>query len=121
MQTGAISVPLFTLFGPDALRLRVGDCEPAILITNAEKAELARSVAVDGRPRVVVADEALLAEIGKYPATYDAQDARQRHGGVPVHQRHHARAAGSGQALASHARHADVRRALWHRHPAQDS
>ncbi|MCX7282712.1 MAG: AMP-binding protein [Novosphingobium sp.] len=44
MQTGAISVPLFTLFGPDALRLRVDDCKPAILITNAEKAELARSM-----------------------------------------------------------------------------
>ncbi|RLT94721.1 MAG: acetate--CoA ligase, partial [Ketobacter sp.] len=25
MQTGAISVPLFTLFGPDALRLRIDD------------------------------------------------------------------------------------------------
>ena len=31
MQTGAISVPLFTLFGPDALRLRVDDCTPALL------------------------------------------------------------------------------------------
>ncbi|MDE8654024.1 acyl-CoA synthetase [Novosphingobium album (ex Liu et al. 2023)] len=71
MQTGAISVPLFTLFGPDALRLRVGDCTPAILITNAEKADLARSVAnADGTPRVVVADESLLAEIAKYPSTY---------------------------------------------------
>jgi acetyl-CoA synthetase len=67
MQTGAISVPLFTLFGPDALRLRVGDCNPTILITNPEKADLARSV--EG-PRVVVADEGLLAEISKYPATY---------------------------------------------------
>ena len=67
MQTGAISVPLFTLFGPDALRLRVGDCEPTILITNAEKAELARSV--EG-PRVVVADQGLLDEIAKFPATY---------------------------------------------------
>ena len=28
MQTGAISVPMFTLFGPDALKLRVGDCKP---------------------------------------------------------------------------------------------
>src|ERR1700751_923752 len=57
MQTGAISVPMFTLFGPDALKLRVGDCKPTILITNAEKAELARSI--EG-PRVVVADEGLL-------------------------------------------------------------
>ncbi|MFT3964694.1 MAG: AMP-binding protein [Sphingobium sp.] len=76
MQTGAISVPLFTLFGPDALRLRIGDCNPSILVTNAEKADLARSVAVDGqgdfeRPRVVVADESLLAEIGKFPTRYE--------------------------------------------------
>ncbi|MDR2858386.1 MAG: AMP-binding protein [Novosphingobium sp.] len=67
MQTGAISVPMFTLFGPDALRLRVGDCNPTILITNAEKAELARSV--EG-PRVVVADEGLLDEIARFPGTY---------------------------------------------------
>ncbi len=71
MQTGAISVPMFTLFGPDALKLRVGDCNPAILITNAEKAELARgSVGLDGTPRVVVADDGLLDVIKHYPATY---------------------------------------------------
>ena len=67
MQTGAISVPMFTLFGPDALKLRVGDCNPTLLITNSEKAELARSV--DG-PRVVVADDGLLNEIAKFPARY---------------------------------------------------
>ena len=67
MQTGAISVPLFTLFGPDALRLRIDDCKPSILITNAEKAELAGQI--DGL-RVVVADDSLLEEITKYPDTY---------------------------------------------------
>lgn len=67
MQTGAISVPLFTLFGPDALRLRVDDCKPTILITNSEKAELARSMT---GPRVIVADDGLLDEIEKFPATY---------------------------------------------------
>jgi acetyl-CoA synthetase len=67
MLTGAISVPLFTLFGPDALRLRVDDCKPALLITNSEKAELAHSI--DGQ-RVFVADEGLLAEIAQYPASY---------------------------------------------------
>ena len=72
MQTGAISVPLFTLFGPDALKLRVGDCNPTILITNREKAELARgSMNADGLPRVVVADDGLLDEIKQYPATYE--------------------------------------------------
>lgn len=67
MQTGAISVPLFTLFGNDALRLRVDDCQPSLLITNAEKAGLARSV--DGL-RVIVADDGLLDEIRAFPATY---------------------------------------------------
>src|SRR5579871_1328973 len=33
MLAGAISVPLFTLFGPDGLRLRVEDCRPKVLIT----------------------------------------------------------------------------------------
>jgi acetyl-CoA synthetase len=67
MQTGAISVPMFTLFGNDALRLRVDDCKPSILITNAEKAELARSV--EG-PRVIVADEGFLASIAHFPSLY---------------------------------------------------
>ena len=67
MQTGAISVPLFTLFGPDALKLRVGDCNPVILITNNEKAELARGAQ---GPRVVIADDGLLEEIARFPATY---------------------------------------------------
>jgi acetyl-CoA synthetase len=72
MQTGAISVPLFTLFGPDALRLRIDDCKPVILITNREKAELARSM---NGPRVVVADDGLLDEIAAYPATYAPKSA----------------------------------------------
>ncbi|MBW8860198.1 MAG: acyl-CoA synthetase, partial [Caulobacter sp.] len=67
MQTGAISVPLFTLFGPDALRLRVDDCKPTILITNCEKAPLARQI--DGL-RVVVADDGLLDDILVYPDVY---------------------------------------------------
>lgn len=68
MMTGAISVPLFTLFGLDGLRLRVDDCKPTLLITNAEKAEIANQV---GGLRVVVADAGLLAEIGRFPASFD--------------------------------------------------
>ncbi len=76
MQTGAISVPMFTLFGPDALKLRVGDCNPVILITNTEKAELARGcVGADGLPRVVVADDGLMDVIALYPATYSPKSA----------------------------------------------
>ena len=40
MKAGAIAVPLFTLFGPDGVQLRVDDCTPSLLVTNAEKAPL---------------------------------------------------------------------------------
>ena len=32
IKFGAIAVPMFTLFGPDALALRIDDCKPAMLI-----------------------------------------------------------------------------------------
>ena len=67
MMMGAISVPLFTLFGLDGLRLRVDDCKPKLLITNAEKAEIAGQI--EG-VRVVVADAALLDEIARFPKTF---------------------------------------------------
>jgi acetyl-CoA synthetase len=67
MLMGAISVPLFTLFGLDGLRLRVDDCKPKLLITNTEKAELAHQV--EGL-RVVVADAGLLSEIAGLPSQY---------------------------------------------------
>ena len=56
MMMGAISVPLFTLFGLDGLRLRVDDCKPKLLITNTEKSAIAHQIdddqqtAVRGRP-----------------------------------------------------------------------
>jgi acetyl-CoA synthetase len=67
MMMGAISVPLFTLFGLDGLRLRVDDCKPKLLITNSEKRELATQI--EGL-RVVVADDKLLGEIARFPDTY---------------------------------------------------
>ncbi len=67
MMMGAISVPLFTLFGLDGLRLRVDDCKPKLLITNAEKLAIAKQI--EGL-RVVVADAALLEKIARFPDTY---------------------------------------------------
>lgn len=67
MKTGAISVPLFTLFGPEGLQLRVADCNPVILVTNSEKAGMARAAA---NTRVVVADDALFDELRAYPDTF---------------------------------------------------
>lgn len=115
MQTGAISVPLFTLFGLDGLRLRVDDCKPRLLITNAEKAPLARQI--DGLS-VMVADEALLAEIEQYPATYTP---KTKGDDLAVFQytsgttREPAR---GGEAYAPVPGDADVRGALRHRRPA---
>jgi acetyl-CoA synthetase len=68
MMMGAISVPLFTLFGLDGLRLRVDDCKPTLLITNAEKVALADQI--EGL-RVIVADADLLKEIACFPTTYE--------------------------------------------------
>jgi acetyl-CoA synthetase len=72
IKRGAIAVPLFTLFGPDGIRLRVEDCTPKLLLTNAEKADTARAIAgLD----VVVADDALLAALAALPARYEARSA----------------------------------------------
>src|SRR5213593_756015 len=72
IKRGAIAVPLFTLFGPDGIRLRVEDCAPKLLLTNAEKADTARGFpGVD----VVVADDALLAEIARHPARFTVESA----------------------------------------------
>ena len=38
IKSGAVAVPMFSLFGPDGIRLRVEDCSPRIFFTNAQKA-----------------------------------------------------------------------------------
>jgi len=63
MKVGAVAVPLFTLFGPDGLRLRMADCSPALLLLAPEKYELA---AAAGAP-VVIADEDWLATVADLP------------------------------------------------------
>jgi acetyl-CoA synthetase len=68
MLTGAIGVPLFTLFGVEGLRLRVEDCTPKLLITSPGKADTAKKL--DG-VRVVVADASLLEELARCPSTYE--------------------------------------------------
>jgi acetyl-CoA synthetase len=70
MMAGAISVPLFTLFGLDGLRLRVDDCKPSLLLTNDEKFDTAKQV--EGL-NVVVANDELLADIARFPSSFDTQ------------------------------------------------
>ena len=68
MKLGAIAVPLFTLFGPDGIKLRIDDCSPALLLTNAEKAEL---LSAAGGPRVVVADAAFLESLARFSSRFE--------------------------------------------------
>jgi acetyl-CoA synthetase len=58
MKIGAIAVPMFTLFGPDGVRLRVDDCKPSLFVTNAEKASM-----VSGS---IVADDAFIAGLERF-------------------------------------------------------
>ncbi|HEX2943354.1 MAG TPA: AMP-binding protein [Rhodopila sp.] len=70
MKLGAVAVPLFTLFGPDGVRLRIDDCTPALLLTTADKAaDLDGSAGVP----VVVADAGLDAALARFPATFGAR------------------------------------------------
>ena len=68
VRMGAIAVPLFTLFGPDGVRLRVQDCSPKLLVTNAEKAAVANVVA---GTRVVVADDDFMRSLMRLPAVFE--------------------------------------------------
>jgi len=68
MKRGAVAVPLFTLFGPDGLALRVLDCTPKLLIVHADQAAMARgAVETD-----IITAEELLPQLGAHPATYTA-------------------------------------------------
>lgn len=68
IKRGAIAVPMFTLFGPDGIRLRVNDCQPALLVTNAQKADDAR--AGNGDLRIQVYDEAFGDSLQWLPTDY---------------------------------------------------
>lgn len=67
IKRGAIAVPLFTLFGPDGIRLRVNDCKPTLLITNEEKADTVHAM---GDTEVLVFNDAFTAQLQALPSTY---------------------------------------------------
>jgi acetyl-CoA synthetase len=62
MKAGAVAVPLFTLFGPDGVKLRVDDCKPRLIVTNAEKAPLLAGIGTE----IVVADDAFLSDLQRF-------------------------------------------------------
>src|SRR5438445_6782716 len=67
VRRGAIAVPLFTLFGPEGLALRVRDCSPTILLADREAA---RWQSEFPGVRVVTADAAFEAALAAQPAEY---------------------------------------------------
>lgn len=67
MKMGAVAVPLFTLFGADGLRLRVDDCTPRLLLTNAEKAPICQGL---NGVEVVVDGPEFMAALGAYPTDF---------------------------------------------------
>ena len=60
MKMGAVAVPLFTLFGPDGLHLRIKDCTPKILLTTPD---LVRNVNPASKVIVHLADQAFLKQM----------------------------------------------------------
>lgn len=70
MKSGAVAVPLYTLFGPDGLALRVDDCKPRILVIAPDKADIAKNV---GSTEVVVADDAFRSALLNEGQEFNAQ------------------------------------------------
>ena len=70
MKAGAVAVPLFTLFGPDGLRLRVDDCKPRVLLAEDATIDVARQVAADA---AYVADDSFMANLGEFPPSFPAR------------------------------------------------
>ena len=68
IKMGAIAVPLFTLFGPDGIRLRVQDCSPKLLVTNAGKAPMAAGIP---GVKVVIADAAFMTALAPFPERFE--------------------------------------------------
>ena len=66
MKLGAIAVPLFTLFGPDGVKLRVDDCSPRLIVTNAQKAPGLAGIGA----KIVVADDAFLSGLERFPSQF---------------------------------------------------
>jgi acetyl-CoA synthetase len=62
LKRGAVAVPLFTLFGPEGLALRIDDCRPRLLVVERGQDEL---TARFPSTRVVEVDAALLDRLAR--------------------------------------------------------
>lgn len=66
IKRGAVAVPLYTLFGPEALRDRLDDCSTALVVAD----EVTRPVLQRLDREHVVFDEAFAAALTAHPAEY---------------------------------------------------
>ena len=66
VKRGAIAVPLFTLFGPDGIALRVNDCTPRLLLVEPGRAAALVGTLVGqlGDTEIIEVDAAFWREIG---------------------------------------------------------
>jgi len=67
MKAGCVAVPLFTLFGPDGIKLRLDDCAPSLFLASPADALLGEEVA--GR-RTVPVDDSFMDEVEAHSSTY---------------------------------------------------
>ena len=67
IKAGAIAVPLFTLFGPEGVALRLDDCQATVLVTSGDTRALAAQFP---QLRVVAPDEAFWQELAAQPTTF---------------------------------------------------
>ncbi|TAL01172.1 MAG: hypothetical protein EPO08_11255, partial [Rhodospirillaceae bacterium] len=70
MKRGAVAVPLFTLFGPEGLALRINDCNPKLILTQSDPAPLAKHFP---NARVIAVDEAFWKEIAAESPVFEAK------------------------------------------------
>ena len=69
IKRGAVAVPLYTLFGPDAVRDRVEDCDATCLIVDAETAPAVR----DSPYRVLQFETDIAPTLDQYNGDYASQ------------------------------------------------
>ena len=67
IKTGAIAVPMFTLFGPDGLRSRVEDSGLKVLVVSEEKSDMAKELA---GIHVSVADDAYISNLDMFDTIF---------------------------------------------------
>ncbi|MFN0161588.1 MAG: acyl-CoA synthetase [Burkholderiales bacterium] len=69
VKRGAIGVPLFTLFGPEGLALRINDCKPRLLLADGDTAAMAARLS---GVRVVRVDAAFWDELAAESPAFDS-------------------------------------------------